>query len=111
MQLNTERLKPLLKGVLTVSEEDGWLRLYRFTEKQGNYYFEKTPDTFYPKTFAAAGINLNKLESCPIVGHDFEFIFFFELQASTRDEKTVAVLETLEKCTERMIFLGNYSEA
>ena len=74
---------------------------------------EHKPGALYEilATFAAAGINLNKLESCPIVGHDFEFIFFFELQASTRDEKTVAVLETLEKCTERMIFLGNYSEA
>lgn len=74
---------------------------------------EHKPGALYEilATFAAAGINLNKLESCPMVGHDFEFIFFFELQASTRDERTVAVLESLEKSTEGMIFLGNYSEA
>ena len=74
---------------------------------------EHKPGALYEilATFAAAGINLNKLESCPMVGHDFEFIFFFELQASVQDARTIAVLETLEKCTERMIFLGNYSEA
>ena len=74
---------------------------------------EHKPGALYEilATFAAAGINLNKLESCPMAGHDFEFIFFFELQASVQDERTVAVLETLEKCTEGMIFLGNYSEA
>ena len=71
MQLNTERLKPLLKGVLTVSEEDGWLRLYRFTEKQGNYYFEKTPDTFYPKTFAAAGMKLECVTDADEISFDF----------------------------------------
>lgn len=74
---------------------------------------EHKPGALYEilATFAAAEINLNKLESCPMVGHDFEFIFFFELQASVLDERTVAVLETLEKCTEGMVFLGNYSEA
>ena len=60
---------------------------------------------------AAVEINLIKLESCPMVGHDFEFIFFFELQASACDEKTIAVLEALERSTESMIFLGNYREA
>jgi len=60
---------------------------------------------------AAVGINLIKLESCPIVGHDFEFIFFFELQASVLDERTIAVLDALEKTAESLIFLGNYREA
>lgn len=60
---------------------------------------------------AAVEINLIKLESCPIVGHDFEFIFFFELQASALDDKTLSVLRSLEQSTESLIFLGNYREA
>ncbi|MBR5236898.1 MAG: chorismate mutase [Clostridia bacterium] len=60
---------------------------------------------------AALGINLIKLESCPILGHDFEFMFFFELQASVKDEKIVAMLESLKQECEELVFLGNYLEA
>lgn len=60
---------------------------------------------------ATLEINLIKLESCPILGHDFEFMFFFELQASVKDEKVVAMLESLKNECEELVFLGNYSEA
>ncbi len=59
----------------------------------------------------ALGINLIKLESCPIVGHDFEFMFFFEMQGSVRDGKVAAMLEALEQTCESFKFLGNYSES
>ena len=59
---------------------------------------------------AALEVNLIKLESCPIIGHDFEFMFFFELQGSVRDSKTVALLESLERDCEGFVFLGNYLE-
>jgi chorismate mutase/prephenate dehydratase len=59
---------------------------------------------------AALEVNLIKLESCPIIGHDFEFMFFFELQASVRDPKILAMLESLERDCELFEFLGNYSE-
>ena len=59
----------------------------------------------------ALGINLIKLESCPIVGHDFEFMFFFEMQGSVRDPKVAAMLEALESTCESFKFLGNHSEA
>lgn len=60
---------------------------------------------------AALEVNLIKLESCPIVGHDFEFMFFFEFQASVRDTKIIAMLESLERDCEGFVFLGNYLEA
>ena len=60
---------------------------------------------------AALEVNLFKLESCPIVGHDFEFMFFLELQASVAEPKTLAMLESLERSCEIFIFLGNYLEA
>lgn len=59
----------------------------------------------------ALEINLIKLESCPIVGHDFEFMFFFEMQGTVRDDRVAAMLEALEQTCESFKFLGNYSEA
>ncbi len=74
---------------------------------------EHKPGALYEilSKLAALEINLIKLESCPIPGHDFEFLFFFELQASINDPQTVAMLESLEGCCEKFIFLGNYLEA
>ena len=60
--------------------------------------------------FAALGINLLKLESYPIVGHDFEFMFFFDLEASVLEEGVVEMLGDLECETENLVFLGNYAE-
>lgn len=59
---------------------------------------------------SALEINLIKLESCPIVGHDFEFMFFFEMQGSVRDKRVAAMLESLEQTCESFKFLGNYLE-
>ena len=60
---------------------------------------------------AALEVNLLKIESWPIVGHDFEFMFFFELIADVTDPKIVSMLESLEKSCETFTFLGNYLEA
>lgn len=60
---------------------------------------------------AALEVNLLKLESRPIMGSDFEFSFFFELQASCADPAILAMLESLERNCEDFVFLGNYQEA
>jgi len=62
--------------------------------------------------FAAAGINLTKLESRPIPGTDFKFRFVFELEASVRDARVVALLAGLasDPEIERFTFLGAYAE-
>ncbi len=59
---------------------------------------------------AALEVNLIKLESCPIVGHDFEFMFFLELQANVNDPKIRAMLESIARDCEDFRFLGNYPE-
>ena len=59
--------------------------------------------------FAALDINLTKLESQPIPGEDFEFMFFFELQASVMDDRVVDMLAELERSCETFQFLGNYT--
>lgn len=61
-------------------------------------------------TFAALGINLLKLESCPIPGRDFEFMFFFDLEASVAEPGVIEMLGELEQTAESLTFLGNYQE-
>lgn len=59
---------------------------------------------------AALEIDILKVESCPIVGRNFDFMFFFEIASSVNDKKTVAMLESIENECKKLIFLGNYSE-
>ncbi len=73
---------------------------------------EHRPGTLYQilAKLAALEVDILKLESCPIVGHDFEFMFFFEISANVKDPNTIAMLESLERDCRKLIFLGNYSE-
>ena len=59
---------------------------------------------------AALGINMTKLESCPVSGRNFEFIFFLELEASVKDPSVLSMLEELERSCSKLLFLGNYAE-
>ena len=59
---------------------------------------------------AALGINMIKLESCPIPGRNFEFVFFVELEASVKESGIPEMLADLERSCPDMWFLGNYSE-
>ena len=59
---------------------------------------------------AALGINMTKLESCPVTGRNFEFIFFLELEASVADPSVLAMLEELERSCASFNFLGSYAE-
>lgn len=60
--------------------------------------------------FAMMGLNLTKLESRPIPGKDFEFMFYFDLEASVLREDVVRMLEELEMGEDVFVFLGNYTE-
>ncbi len=59
--------------------------------------------------FATRGLNISKLESRPIPGKDFEFRFYFDVDASVRSADTRTVLSQLEK-EAFFTFLGAYSE-
>ena len=59
--------------------------------------------------FATRGLNISKLESRPIPGKDFEFRFYFDVEASVRSKDTQTILSQLEK-EEFFTFLGAYSE-
>ncbi|BAL00985.1 chorismate mutase/prephenate dehydratase [Oscillibacter valericigenes Sjm18-20] len=59
---------------------------------------------------ATLGINMTKLESCPVTGRNFEFIFFIELEASVQDPGVLPMLEEMERSCQSFHFLGNYAE-
>ena len=60
--------------------------------------------------FACRGINLCKLESRPIPGKDFEFLFYFDLDGSVFSPEMLTVLKDIEQAAEKMSFLGCYLE-
>ena len=59
---------------------------------------------------AALDINMTKLESCPVTGRNFEFIFFLEIEASVQDPKVLAMLQELERNCSGFRYLGSYAE-
>ena len=43
-------------------------------------------------------------------GKDFEFMFYFDLEASVMSPAVVKMLNDLSKTTGTFVFLGNYTE-
>ena len=62
------------------------------------------------KQFAKAQLNLTKIESRPIADTNFEFMFYFDIQANAENEAVYDLLLELEKSVSQFAFLGNYSE-
>ncbi len=60
--------------------------------------------------FYAQGINLIKLESRPMPGRDFEFMFYFDLEASVYSPAFIRLIEELDVTLEQFSYLGSYSE-
>ena len=60
--------------------------------------------------FSALGLNLTKLESRPIPGRKFEYMFYFDFDASVADPGIAELLGELRNESEKFMFLGNYSE-
>ncbi len=71
-----------------------------------------TPGSLYSviSKFAALGLNLTKLESRPIAGKDFEFAFYFDLEASVYSDEAIGILDELSVCGGNLTFLGSYSQ-
>ena len=60
--------------------------------------------------FNALGINLLKLESRPIPDRDFEFMFYFDLEAPVYSESLARLLSELERECDEFTYLGSYLE-
>ena len=60
--------------------------------------------------FSALDINILKLESRPLDGRDFEFMFYFDVEASVYSDKFLQMITELPEATESFSYLGSYSE-
>ena len=71
-----------------------------------------TPGSLYDfmSKIAAMGVNVLKLESRPIPGSDFEFMFYMDMEASVYAENVLSLLGELDSAPEPFVFLGSYSE-
>ena len=77
--------------MLTVNHEPG--SLYRVLER-----------------FYALDVNLVKLESRPIPGRDFEFMFYFDLDCPAGSRPLDVLLDALDDVCERCTYFGTYTE-
>ena len=60
--------------------------------------------------FWALGINLNKLESRPLAGRDFQFMFYFDLETSIYSDEFAVLLGSLNEVCDSFVYLGSYLE-
>ena len=60
--------------------------------------------------FSTLGLNLTKLESRPLPGTDFEFMFYFDFEGQIENSDTLALVAELDQGTEQFVFLGSYYE-
>ena len=60
------------------------------------------------KIFSENGINLVKLESRPIHGKPWEYMFYVDLEADVESDELQGVMEELSENTEFLKVLGCY---
>lgn len=60
--------------------------------------------------FRALDININKLESRPIPGRDFEFKFYFDMDVSVYRPELADLINELDNELESFDYLGSYTE-
>lgn len=61
--------------------------------------------------FAALGVNFSKIESRPIRGKDFEYMFYLDFEGSLADEGLLKTLDLFDAEYPGGTFLGSYSES
>jgi chorismate mutase/prephenate dehydratase len=60
--------------------------------------------------FYALNLNLRKLESRPLPGREFEFMFYFDIEASVYAPEVEKLFRDLESESEQLRYLGTYTE-
>jgi chorismate mutase/prephenate dehydratase len=70
------------------------------------------PGTLYSvfSRFAAAGLNMSKIESRPIKNRNFEYLFYVDLIGRLINGDTVNIIRSLEEELDEFTLLGNYEE-
>ena len=77
------------------------------------YTTKNEPGALYStlKLFSAKNLNLSKLESRPIPGRPWEYVFYVDFEGNSEDEVVSEMLSSLSKHTERYKILGCYPAA
>ncbi len=60
--------------------------------------------------FWSLGINLNKLESRPLAGSDFEFMFYFDLDTPVYSDAFTRLFHDIGSMCSQFRYLGSYTE-
>ncbi len=60
--------------------------------------------------FSSLGLNLNKIESRPLPGTDFEFLFYLDFMGDIKDPGVLNLIAELDNSSIRFTFLGAYKE-
>ena len=60
--------------------------------------------------FAVNGLNLTKIESRPIIGTDFEYLFYLDFTGNVADKNTLKLICALSEELSEFSFLGNFEE-
>lgn len=60
--------------------------------------------------FNSLGLNLTKIESRPIKGKNFEYLFYLDFSGNVRSENVLALLCALSEELPEFSFFGNYNE-
>ena len=60
--------------------------------------------------FSGLGVNVQKLESRPLPGREFEFMFYFDIEESVYSPQMALLFQVLEVDCERLRYLGTYNE-
>ncbi len=60
--------------------------------------------------FSALGLSLTKIESRPISGSDFEFLFYFDFEGNVQDNGVLNLIAEMENSSMMFTFLGSYKE-
>ncbi|MDU2830034.1 MAG: prephenate dehydratase [Anaerococcus sp.] len=58
--------------------------------------------------FKILGVNMTKLESSPIPGSDFEFVFYFDFQGFVCEKRIKILLDFLKEKARDFVFMGAY---
>lgn len=87
-----------------ISEKSGKISLcFSLPHKTGSLYSILS-------RFAANGLNLTKIESRPIMGTDFEYLFYLDFTGNINDKNTMQLICALSEELTEFSFLGNYEE-
>jgi prephenate dehydratase len=74
------------------------------------FIVEHEPGTLFKalQTFAENEINLTKIESRPLIGKPWEYIFFIDVEAHVKDQKMASALRVLKENSQYVKILGSY---